>query len=301
MSEKVEGTLILDGLVEGELPDNPDAESWLRDWIRTTATIDLHFSLEMEGGHFSLLAHDRPVAAAKLRPVPATAIADLLNQFLQLFPETDRPRVFSTLRSIEYSKGTEIQTVYAVTQAGVIETQERILDADTITPEPPLSGKQRLQLALIGLVIALLLFAFSALFINYRAMFGNLWAQITPLDVEEIAVEADAFRAYFTVAEMAAGRGSRFIALTLARLDGFPSTDSELAAAYQALDGGAPRARLALDAIARGYIRCERFDKDGQIIGYTQERIKALRQANTVTIHLPVSSKRRPTRIVLTY
>ena len=96
MNEHTEGTLILEGLVEGRVPDSDEAEARLHEWVRFAATIRLRFSLEIDGSHFSLLPDDAAIETDALGPDPAERLRQALDQLLKVFPDTGRGAVLST-------------------------------------------------------------------------------------------------------------------------------------------------------------------------------------------------------------
>jgi len=59
--------------------------------------------------------------------------------------------------------------------------------------------------------------------------------------------------------------------------------------------------RLAADAIAAGYVRCEFFDEKGEFMDYIFVRIKRLRDADTMKLGIPFVSDRRPSSVSITY
>ena len=120
MKEKIEGTVILDGLIEGRVPSDPDAERHLREWIDLARSMKLRFNLETDAGSFSLLADNSAVRAADLERGPAATVSELLTQLLTIFSPDEKPRVYSTLNSVEYGKGMETQTLYSIAPDGTV-------------------------------------------------------------------------------------------------------------------------------------------------------------------------------------
>ena len=300
MSDKIEGTLLLDGLLEGTLPGPPDAERSLQDWVYFAASAKLQFSLERDGRSFSLLAENTPIQAAALGPKPAERIADALRELLKVFPAEPHPRVFSTLRSIEYRPGSEVQTLYTITEAGEIQTRERTVDTPT-TPAPrPLTRQEKLHLAAIGAAVAVVVLLVSSLFVDYGAVFKSIRETVTPLNMDQIQVETGSFRDYFTVEKKAVGRGGKALMLTLRRSETFPRTPFDLRR-LAAQVGDSLSARLTLEALARGYVRCECFDQKNEFLGFTLQRIAGLRERDTLQLVLPLPRRRRLARVVITY
>src|ERR1700744_6558786 len=100
MSDKVEGTVILDGLVQGKVPALPGTEQKLRDWAQFARSANLVFNLEINGGTFGFLADQTPLAVPDLGHDPADTIKAALGELLKIFPPAERSAVFSTLRSV---------------------------------------------------------------------------------------------------------------------------------------------------------------------------------------------------------
>ena len=300
MNEKIEGTLILDGLIEATLPSDADAEQKLRDWVRFAASLGLRFSLELDGSAISVLADNRPVRVDELKADPTQLVADTLGQFLSIFPPPERPHVFSTVRSIAIRKGLEVQTLYVVATDGTIDVRQEMMEAATKAPPERMSRKQKVRLGLMGVAAALAIFGISAIFVDYRGLFSDIARAVGPLDVDALEIDAAAFDPYFTVAGRATGPRDRSIVLTLRRTDAFPRTDAHFEEAAGGTKGSY-RALLALEAVARGYVRCELFDRKARFLAFTFLRVRGLAEQETVEVEIPLPRDARPTRIVLTY
>ena len=302
MSDKTEGTVVLDGLVEGRLGPLPDTEKRLRAWVRAAAGAKLPFTLEIDGGSFSVLADNTPIDVEALAFKPARTVAEALDELVKVFPTGHRAAVLSTVRSMEYRANIEIQTVYAVGPDGEIHTQERTVEAVTKAPPKPLTRKEKIRLGVTGLIFALLIFAVSSIFIDYRGLFRSVAETVTPYDTEAMKVETGGFGEYFTVEgkKVVSHRGVSSLRLTLKRTKAFPRTDAALKAALAKSPDSLSK-RLTVEALARGYVRCESFDKDGKFIAFTTRRITDLRTKETVDVDVPLPAKGRPTRVVITY
>jgi len=300
MSGRVEGTVELDGLVEGHLPGDEELAADLRYWARQAAR-KLPLSLTIDGNHFSLLGENRPVEVAELGDDPARAVADALRELLDLLPPDVRHAACSTLRSMEYRKSEEVQTIYVIGPGGTVDVRQRTVDAETTAPPEPLTRKEMIRLGLTGLGVALLVFLVSSIFVDYRKLVSDIVERVTPLDPNSVAVDASRLAGYVKVVGKDATNGSNVLAIRLQRTGAFPKTDAALRDAVAAAGEDLPR-RLALEALARGYVRCEMFDKDRQFLGYTMHRIVSLRGKPTTEIALRLPAKApRPARIVLTY
>ena len=197
MSGKVEGTIVLDGLIEGRLPDD-ETEAKLREWVRFAEGLKLPFHLETTDVGFSLLPDARPLSAKSLGDAPEHAISQALEQLLTAFPENTRARIFSTLRSFEYRKSEEVQSVYAVSADGIVNVHSRTLEARTTAPPESMSRKNIMMLGLIGLVAALALVGFASFFVDIPGLVSRLLERASPLRAEKIAVDANAFADFFT-------------------------------------------------------------------------------------------------------
>ena len=299
MNKRIEGTIVLDGLVEGKLPALPGAGHKLREWVKFAQQANLHLHLEIDGGNFSILADNTPLRSASLGHDPAETVASALGEMLKVFPPAERGRVCSTLRSIEYRKGREVQTLFAIRPDGSIDPQQRVIEVSTMAPPTPLSRRERFLLGLGGLLVLLAAFGISAIFVDYRGAWQRLRDQATPLSAETIEVNAPVFEPWFTIGSRQTGRDGGSLVLTLRRKIDLSLDALSTAAATQ--PAGDLERRLALDAVARGYVRAELFAADGRFLGSTMIRIAPLHRRETMEISIPLSREPRVTRIVLTY
>lgn len=300
MNGKTEGTLVLDGLLEGKSRDLSGLTARLREWISASTSLGLRFNLDIDGNSFSILADNKPIQTDNLAPEAAEKIAAALDELLKVFSPDERRQILSTLRSIEYRKDTEIQTAYAVGPDGKIHTRERVVDAQTTPPPRQLTRKEKIRVVITGIVIALLAFLASSVFVDYRALIGNVIETVTPLDAEDIKVETGSFKKYFTVEDKTIGPGSKAVILTLKRTKAFPLKDSDIKQLFADAKDSVSE-RLTVEAMARGYVRCEFFDKKDNFMGFIDKRISPLRKTETIKLVLPVPRDERTVRIVITY
>jgi hypothetical protein len=300
MSEKIEGTVILDGLVQGKVPALPGAEQRLRDWVQFARSAQLHFNLEIAGGTFGFLADQAPIPAVDLGHDPAETIKAAMGELLKVFPPGERGAVFSTLRSVEYGKAEEVQTLYPIAPDGSVLARSRTVSAQTAAPHVPMPPRERAMAIAIGAVLLVLVLMVSSLFVDYRGIFASLRSQLKPLDAARFPVDASAFGNYFTIESKTSAAAGSGLILTLRRTPALldPKTQPTSRPATQP---DADASRLAAQAIATGYIRCEFFDETGQFMGYAYLRIKTLRDAETMKAEIPFDTDRRPSSVVLTY
>ena len=300
MSQKTEGTLELDGLVEGRLGPDPSATQRLEEWTRVAQGMGLRFDLEVEGNGFSLLAATEPVRAAALGGDPTSQIRHVLEQLAQAFGEVERAQLFSTLRSTEYTPGRETQTVYVLKPDGSVDAQQRTLEARTTPPPEAPRPKDLLKAAGVSLLVLAALFGITSFFVDWGGMLKSVWRKVVPLEVADVEVDGTRFAEFLRVEGKERGAGSKSVVLTLARTDAYPLDDDAVAAALARSPLPFER-RLALEALARGYVRVEIFDERGRFLGFRDVRVHALRTNEKARVEVPVPRDPRPARLVLGY
>jgi hypothetical protein len=290
VTSRIEGTFLVDGLIEGPLPDGPDAARKLEAWVSLMAPTGVRMSLEVDGSRFSLLPDPAAIPKALAGPTPSRTLRDNLQQLLDGLPPAHRAQVFSTLRSSDVGAGFEVQTAYAVGRDGRIETRDRTVDVET-TRAP---RRRPIGPMVIAALLGALLLAF--LFLDSGRIFGRLF-NLSPAAPSELAIDPGAFRPWITarVASIDAGNGT--ISIELARSADFPAgaaMDAALAKPGLPLD-----ARLALNALATGYARCEMFDERGVFLEAPAIRLRGLSTSTSITVPVPFSRGLRPKRIEL--
>ncbi|MCE5278261.1 MAG: hypothetical protein ABFD92_12885 [Planctomycetaceae bacterium] len=300
MSDKVEGTLIVEGLFEGRLPQNSDARGDLLQWIATAKAQGLSFSLEIDGNRFSLLPDNTPVHLSPGIGPGDRIVTQTLTSLLELFDPPQRLALDSTIRSTEYRRNEEVQTLYVVGPDGRVHSTQRVAAARTTAPPQPLSMRAKLKLAAVSLGIVALAVGVSTLFVDYRAWFGDLSDRMTALDANQIAAEAPAFAGLLTVGEKKLTRQDQTLVLelTLTAAKDFPADD----AALEALLKGPNlplRKRLAIESLARGYVRCDLYDKKGNAIAAAMPRLPALAAGKSATLQIALPSSTRPAKILI--
>ena len=329
MSEKIEGTISLEGLVEGPLPPFPDAQQKLEKWASGFAGGRVRISLQVDGGHFSALPSNEPVAVkglAKEGGEPAQVVADSLADLLRFFPPLERARVFSTLRSVEYRHGQEVQTLFAVGPDGRAVTRQQSVACATVKPAEPVSGREALKRGLVGLVVAAAILALSAIWVPYPAIWRQLTARVEPV---KVSVETGSFAPYFRAEVAGLDRRDGTLKLKLTRTAAYPRDEAALDALYAdppatpvqtasavAATAAAPatkpatatapasaastatapapaqpmslvRRRLAVEALAKGSVWLEFRDQNGAIIGGAALRIEPLQRVESLEAAVP--------------
>jgi hypothetical protein len=301
MSDKIEGTVILDGLIQGKVPGLPGAEQRLRDWAQFARSAHLAFNLEIAGGTFGFLADQTPIAASDLGHDSAETIKAALIELLKIFPPGERPAIFSTLRGVEYRKGEEVQTLYIVGPDGSVLARGRTVSAQTVAAEGPLSLRERAIHIAVGAILLVCLLMASSLFIDYRGIFTSLRNQLRPIDAAHFPVDASLFEPYFTVESKSASHTGPGLVLGLRRGPDFinPQILPTLRPATTQPDSDA--SRLVAAAVAAGYLRCEFFDEKNHFMGFVFIRIKPLRDTETMDLEIPFVGDHRPSSVVISY
>jgi hypothetical protein len=298
MSKKREGTCVLDGILEGRVPHMPGSAEKMREWVRFAQSANLHFSLEIDGDSFSILADNTPVETADLAPSPADRMVKAIEQLLKVFPPEERKRLSSTLRSVEYMSGQELQSLYTVSPLGEVEVHSRTAQAETATAEPKLTRREKTYVALFGAVLALLILGITGLV--FKNQIADIVNDLVPVDLTKLVIETGSFQPYLTVENKKLEQGSRALDIAITRTAAFPSDNSAIEQALKA-PGLSFADRLTLEALARGYIRCEYFGKDGKYLGTAEIRVTPLRENQSLTVVIPYSRTDRPSRIIFTY
>jgi hypothetical protein len=298
MSEKIEGTMVLDGLIQGRLADRDDQTSnQLKEWVGFLDRLGIRFSLQVANATFSLLPENQPVSVQPLGGQPEDSLQQALEQLAQVFPEPQRGQLFSTLRSNEYRKGEEVQTVYTIVQ-GAVRRHSRTVEADTTPPPVPLSTKEKVKLGAIGAAIVIASLAIAMLIPGVRAMFGDVIDVVKPFHADEIKVELGQYKKYFTLAidEEKSNRAEWLVKLK--RTSDFPQNAEHLDAAAKTVNDSVT-GRLAIESLARGYVQADLFDAEDKYLGTINLRIADLQKKEAIEGRVQVPQKTKPARMVL--
>ena len=286
MTPKAEGTFVLEGMLEGPLPQDNDARQRLTEAVAWTGRhLPLH--LEMDGPSFNILALGRPMAAAPLGDPPSDRVADLLNAMLDRLPMDGKRELFSTLRSLEYRPGMEIQTLYFVGPDGKVSSCARVLGANT-TP-PGRWPRHILGPSLLALLALAILLGGWGLSVQNRSWVEGLFSHAKALDASAIDIDPGAFAEFLSVTDRRVQ--GQTLQLTLTRTDAYPIVEQEFTDML-ARRGQSLGSRLAIEALAVGYIRIELFGQDGRFIESQTVRVAGLRESPSakVAISLPRSA-----------
>ena len=295
-NEKLEGTIEFEGLLQGRLPDVTEFPDQLREWVGFMRELGIAFHAEVSDAAFSLLPEPDAVSIAKLGDPPEQTIQQAIEQLLEQFPPHDPAPLTSTLRSREFRHNEEVQTFYGI--AGrLVRPQTRTVEAQTVRPPDPISTRQRVQMGLIGLGMAVLMVGVSLLFPGVRAMFSHVFETVRPVDLNEVKIDFGPYANYLTYTIDEQKSGWAGLKLVLKRTKQYPRDDAALkAAAADANDN--LRQRLALESLVRGYVRIELFDPDGNLLAHLEQRVAELNSRESLEMSIPFPSGVRVTRIV---
>jgi hypothetical protein len=296
VTPRTEGTFQLDGLVEGPAPADAVAARRLEEWAGLMKQAGISLSLEVDGSRFSFLPDPTPRTRTGPAGSLARTIRDALQQLVDGLPPALRPEVFSTLRSVEVGSGFEIQTAYIVGRQGTIETRDRTVEIET-TP-PTTHRRVRVKMVAMALVGVAAVAALSTLVVDYRTLFRRLWERVTPVAPSEIAVDAGAFRQWMRGSVREVDDDQGLIFLEIAPTESFPKGPNVTEAAA-AVPASTFEERLALNALATGYIRCEIFDKDRTYLASASVRVRGLGPGASVVTNVPLPRGPKPRTLVL--
>jgi len=286
LGEKLEGTMVLEGLLQGMVPPMGDVADRLREWVEFVGKLGPRFNLEIRGRQFSLLPDDKPFAAAGLGAGAEHGLTQALEQLAGLFgPGPERAKLFSTLRSSEYRKGLEVQSVYSIAD-GQVRAQTRSIEAETTAPPDPITTRQKVKMGLVGVGMAVLLLGAAMLIPGVRAMVWQVFETARPFEASELTIETGPYAAWLTVAVDPEKSHRRGVMLVITRTKDFPMTEADLDAAAAAIDPSVRR-RLALENLARWKLRIECFDKDGKLVVDRPTSIFDLAKSESMPIFVP--------------
>ena len=289
MSDKLEGTFELDGLLQGKVLDAEELLARMRGWAEFCRTQSgLKFSVDVHGDIFEVLPDNRPMDVPTNRP-PSDVVQAALEDLLSGLTPPQRAGVQSTIRSSEYRPGQEVQTLYVAQQDGTIKADQRTVKAQTTARPQPLTLRQKLIAGGAALAIVAAILAIGALFLPYGEWFGRLTGRGGYLDAERTRLDPGPFAQYMTLENLRPMRGGGAGQVTLKRTPKFPLTDEKLGELLTALPPAALRDRLAVESIARGYLRVELVDESGKVINWFWLNIADLRGRDSMEVQINAS------------
>lgn len=270
------GTYTLDGLLQGPNPGDEVVE----DWVQQAAKSGLDFSLELDGGQFSLLASNAEKKASRLVGGDLQSVMTAaLEAFSALYGGSPAP-LYSTLRSRESRGGAEIQTLYFIQPDGKVSAQSRKIGTEAPPPPPgtaPAKPKRHLLLQGCGILVLLTLLGIVSLFlVDWKELFHRTKVMVQPS--QGVELESSATADYVSISISSVKQLDGYVELEIKR--GPRWAEARAADLNEPVPqaGTLPwREFLALQAVKRGYVYCCFYDERGV---YTGESMLPLDQLN---------------------
>lgn len=292
---------MLDGLVEGPLPEQDDIVERLEEWVASTQKKGILFTLEVDANSFSLLPSNEPISTEGIPDGAQSHIKNTLNQFMQLFPDTHRRAIFSTIRSVEFRETAKIESLYHVTPDGQIGSRDR--EVDWAPPLPTTrSTKESLTLKIVVIVAALALLAGAILFIDFDILWGDVVNLVSPLSIDDIKLECNDLSRYLIVEKIDIQRHGTELNLKIQRNERYPSTYDMYHAEKEAIESGKDLAsHLGFEAVVHGLVYAEYYDSNGKLIDAYPIRIRELHSKQSQNVSIPIDRRKRPARVNITF
>lgn len=297
MEKKIEGTIILDGLIEGPLPEQKNTEYLIREWIKFTADNGLIFYYEKSGSSFSILSENRPVIVDSLPETPNCLITRVLEEFIKIFPADYRSKILSTIRSSEFKKMKEIQTLYSFTNGGKVNPQSREQNVKTLTRPKTFSLQEKIKLTVLGGAVFIILLFFSSFFIDYKSAIDNIISSLTPMEVNKIEINNTLYNRYFRV--VGKEKENHHIRLILNPTPYYPIDESQIETYHS--NAATLHEKLLLESLQKGYVTYETFDDENHFIDSGTLRVTDLKEKTSIAVHIPFNERIQPAKIRLYY
>ncbi|MCP4180113.1 MAG: hypothetical protein GY756_20305 [bacterium] len=295
MSKKIVGTVILDGIIEGKIENNK-INSLLIEWIDFARSNNLKFYLETSGNSFSILADNNPINLMDFTGDFSSLINNVIEELIKIFPDNSKNKIFSTIRSTEYEQNLEIQSLYNISNNGLIDIQTREIETNTIEQEKPLTLKNKIIISSFGVFAFITLILISSLFVDYKSFMTNLKKEVIPLNVENIIID-NGFSSFLNIINIEKTTGNLII--TLKRSDNFPINDKDFDKLI--LENKSLKDKITIESIYKGYIIYEYFDDEDHFIFSDRIRISGLKDNNIIMTTLFYDLNIKPSKIRLTY
>ncbi len=267
---KVEGTFIIDGLLEGRLFSEEDV-SYIETFVREAKKDGLFFHLAVNGNRFSILPEQGVVKLSPNRISAEEIVCEHLNRLLEHFTATESSQWMSTLRTIEYASGFEKQSLYGIGYDGKVQPVNRAVAADTVASAKPLSFREKLRITAISLAVLLVLFGISLFFVPYKRLAARIIENIMPYNTRQLVIETGPFSDYFILKQVEIDSEKGFI-ITFQALEKFPRTEQQLDNLWQTSKQDISN-RLAIETLARRHLYCELYKKNGEFYLRHESRI----------------------------
>jgi hypothetical protein len=265
MATKLEGTFCLEGMFEG--PWRREDDLPVSRWGRETASHGISFHAEVSSGTFSIVPSPGYFGVPQSLDLK-TQLEEALNNFLDILPAEDAEASFSTIRSVEYQPGKEIQTVYAIGPSRRIQAQQRSLDATTTAPPKELTGKALGIRAAIALACVAVIIAGTMPFVPYKRLLSRMKSNMVPVKSKDVTVELGHFDGVLKLRDIKISKGVVTVTLDFSACP--DTSDESLSKVWK--ESTEMREKLAMEALFKGQLLCKCFNTEGKLIGkYTVE------------------------------
>jgi hypothetical protein len=264
-TQKIEGTFYIDGLLEGPIYSQED-ENNINRIVRVSQKRGLVLIAAFDGGRFSILADSGNVQVNKLNNSVDNIVVQFLDDLIGNYSPDDYTQIMSTLRSIEYIEGYEIQTLYGIKHDGTVSVNQRTVEADTVKPAQPLSWQYKIKIAVIFLIILSVVFGISSFFVPYRDMARRFIAKAKPFKKENLKIDTQVFSNYFSIDAVEIDVIENVITIACKTSDNYPDTDEKINKLWKSSENSISQS-LAVEALNRNSLRCLFFDFDGKYMG----------------------------------
>lgn len=262
---KIEGTFRLDGLLEGPI-FSVDDEDIINSFVKDAKKAGLKFHAAINTGRFSLLADTESI---NIQPggEPADArVVKCIGEFLKNYSPEECRQLMSTLRSVEYIPGHEIQTIYYIKPDCTVAVEQRTVKADTIAPMKPIELRQAIKPIIIFAVILCAGIGISAFFVPYSDLAKRLINKVMPFDTHKLIINVGPYMQFFQVESAEANKSKGIILITCKVSQSYPNTEQKLNELWKS-SGESITKRLTIEALMRNNVRCVSFDSEGNFLG----------------------------------
>ncbi len=259
---KQEGTFLLDGLIEGPI-FAPEDHKNLELMLSRARTHGIVMHLSADGGRFSLLPDRDPIQLGH-DLTAKSIVVNLLENWLSGYDPRESGQIMSTLRSVEYVPGEELQVLYGIAPNGKIHTEQRSVQCQTVPPPKPLDPRVVKKMVIYGVVSALVCILISTLFVPYRELGRRFWNNIKPYDTSQLRVDCG-YQEILQVQSVEYDKKDAALAIEFQVPADLLLSADLLADRWQKDECGL-KEKLALEAIYKKQVICDSYNHEGQFI-----------------------------------
>lgn len=288
-----QGTLVLDGLIEGPVPPIKDGAEQLREWDRFAQKSGLKFHLSIDGSSFSLLADSTPLKLQENETLQ-DCLKQTMEQLLIIFPDDLRCRVFSTVRSIEYLEEEKIQSLYLISQDGVqvksrkmpLEKGEHPEEAEDFFTTPI---KNFVPLIVGASILAVMAIA-SAFIFDYSELLNKVGNKYGVVSEDRFEIDAEAVSHYLVLEKNGFNKGKSHLVVEVKRTEAFPvNMEAYRAEKERILEEDKVRELQAINKLfLDGTIRVKYFNKKDELLTEKELNIRELLDEEKIDLLVPI-------------